>query len=178
MGELPAVAPPLLTLDAFVAAHDGQAVDVDGRYGPQCMDLYRRFVEEVLGFPQSPKVPGAADVWTHYLPEFYERITNTPDNVPEPGDVMIWGRGAGQWGHIAIFVTGDARRFVSFDQNWPTGSLAHLQEHTYRNVLGWLRPRRPTPPWYVTYLAEHGIDVADEAAARVALDALFAGGAP
>ena len=34
---------------------------------------------------------------------------------------------------------------LSFDQNWPnTGGkgVAHIQGHTYNNVLGWLRPKQ------------------------------------
>jgi regulator of replication initiation timing len=53
---------------------------------------------------------------------------------------MIWG--GTSYGHIGIFVEGDVNSFKSFDQNYPIGSPAHIQGHTYANVLGWLRPKQ------------------------------------
>jgi len=54
---------------------------------------------------------------------------------------MVW---TGNWGHIAIYYEGDVNSFVSFDQNFPTGSSCHLQGHDYQNVLGWLHPLQNT----------------------------------
>jgi hypothetical protein len=54
---------------------------------------------------------------------------------------MIWG--SGTWGHVAIFVEGDVDSFRSMDQNYPTGSPCHIQNHTnYDGVLGWIRFKR------------------------------------
>lgn len=128
-----------MTLQEFVTKYDGKAVDWDKNYGPQCVDLYRQYVHEVLEIPQSPAVPGAKDIWTTYLPQYFERITNTPTGVPEPGDVVIWGTDLGQYGHVSIFLSGGTTRFTSFDQNYPVGSLCHKQTHNYAGVLGWLR---------------------------------------
>jgi hypothetical protein len=133
-----------MTLSQFVAKYDGKGVDWDGAFGYQCMDLYRRYVHDVLDFPQSPPVEGAADVWTTYLTEYFEKVPNTPTGVPEPGDVVIWNRRLGPYGHIAIFISGDANSFVSFDQNFPVGSLCHKQTHSYTNLYGWLRPKKVT----------------------------------
>ena len=48
----------------------------------------------------------------------------------------------GTYGHIGIFDNGTLSKFESFDQNFPKGSLCHLQKHSYKNVLGWLRFKR------------------------------------
>jgi hypothetical protein len=53
-------------------------------------------------------VPGAADFWTNYdtdpiLNQNFSKIVNTPEFIPQEGDVAIWNRkmGAG-FGHIAV----------------------------------------------------------------------------
>lgn len=131
-----------MTLDEFIKKYTGKGIDYDGWYGFQCMDLYRQYVKEVLEFPQSIPVPGAKDVWNNYPTQYYERIANTPTGVPNKGDIVIWGPRFGPFGHIAVFVSGNVNRFVSFDQNFPTGSLCALREHNYTGVLGWLRPKK------------------------------------
>ena len=151
-----------MTLDEFVEKYNGKGIDFDGKFSTQCVDLYRQYVKEVLGFPQSPPVEGAKDIWDTYLPEYFRRIENTPYGVPEKGDIVIWGTKIGKYGHIAIFLEGDAKKFKSFDQNFPVGSLCHIQEHTYTGVLGWLRPivkSMEIPEWFKTLLQERGLSL-------------------
>ncbi len=142
----------MISPDTFFGKYDQKGIDYDLYYGFQCMDLYRQFVKECLGFPQSPPVNGAKDVWTTYLTEYFDRILNTIDAIPQKGDIIIWGVGVGTYGHIAICKDGTQTEFTSFDQNWPVGSLCHFQKHNYTNVLGWLRVKKiedatpePTP---------------------------------
>lgn len=126
----------------FFTKYDGKIIDFDGVYGGQCVDLYRRYVKEVLGFTQSPPVVGAADIWDTYLKDRFDRIENTPTGVPQLGDILIWNKNAGGgFGHVGVFSEGTANSFRSFDQNWPSGSPCHIQGHYYTNVLGWLRPQ-------------------------------------
>lgn len=142
----------MLTPDQFFGKYDSKGIDFDLYYGFQCMDLYRQFVKECFGFPQSPPVQGAVDVWTTYLTEYFDKIENSPTNCPIKGDIIIWSTGVGAWGHIAICKDATPTEFTSFDQNWPVGSLCHFQKHNYTNVLGWLRVKtieptpEPTPP--------------------------------
>ena len=135
--------------DDFFNKYNGKGVDWDGYYGFQCVDLYRQYVKEVVGCPQSPGVTGAADIWDTYLKEYFDRIANTPEGVPTKGDIVIWSKNAGGgFGHVGIASVGDTNTFTSFDQNWPVGSVCHFQPHNYTNVLGWLRPKAqivPTP---------------------------------
>jgi len=151
-----------MTLDEFVEKYNGKGIDYDNKFSTQCTDLYRQYVKEVLGFPQSPPVEGAKDIWDTYLPEYYKRIENTPYGVPEKGDIVIWGTKVGKYGHVAIFLEGDAKKFKSFDQNYPTGTLCHIQEHTYTGVLGWLKPiikSMEIPEWFKTLLQERGLSL-------------------
>lgn len=154
-----------MTLDEFVKKYDGQPIDFDGNYGPQCVDLYRQYVKEVLGYPQSPPVVGAKDIWDAYLPEYFKRIENTPTGVPEEGDVVIFGTTLGKYGHVSIFLEGTTTKFTSFDQNYPTGTPCHKQGHTYSAVIGWLTPlQKPMdiPNYLKTLLQEANIDINNE----------------
>lgn len=136
----------------FVNKYLGKKVDFDGAYGGQCVDLFRKYVQEVLGKPQPIGVVGAADFWTNYekdpaLKDNFDQIVNTPTAIPEEGDVMIWSKKAGGgYGHIGIYISGDVRQFVSFDQNWPSINKCTKTTHNYTNVLGWLRPKPQEQP--------------------------------
>lgn len=130
---------------AFVFKHYNRAVDVDGKFGAQCVDLMRLYITEVLRLPQPAPVAGAADLWRAFDLLYYQRITNGPTNYPEPGDIVVWDNRVGAWGHVAIAVRADSMRLLTYDQNWPTGSLPHIQEHDYHGVLGWFRAREVTP---------------------------------
>src|SRR3990167_4325406 len=136
-----------MTLSGFIGKYDGRGIDYDGKWGFQCVDTYRQYVKEVLEAKQSPAVEGAKDIWDTYLTEVFTRTANKPDNAPKPGDVVIWGTQLGQYGHIGICTEADTNNFTSFDQNYPIGSVCHLQKHTYVGVLGWLHPKGiSTPP--------------------------------
>ena len=132
-----------MTLDQLIKKYDGEHVDYDYAFGPQCMDLYRKYVEEVLGLPQSRPVSGAKKVWDTYLKTKYDSFPNTPKAVPNNGDIIVWNAMSNnRYGHIAIFVHGNVKSFISFDQNWPVDSPCHLQQHGYSNIIGWLRVKK------------------------------------
>lgn len=157
-----------MKLDDFISKYEGKFVDVDGfpssnKY--QCTDLYRTYVKEVLGYPQSPPVEGAKDIWSSYLPEYFTRVEYTPDGVPQKGDIIIFGTGLGRWGHVSIFLEGNLSRFTSLDQNYPSGSPVHKQGHTYSAVIGWLTPKEQkmdTPSWFNTLIQERGLSLERE----------------
>ena len=48
-----------MTLDEFVKKYNGKKVDYDGRYGCQCVDLFRQYCEDVLNIPHTGGVIGA-----------------------------------------------------------------------------------------------------------------------
>ncbi len=130
----------MLTLDQFRAKYNGKGIDYDGAFGNQCVDLMNQYLVEVLGISNPIQVlPGdtAANIYKNYNGTQFDKIANTPTGVPQAGDI------------VAVFVQGDVNSFRSFDQNFPTGSLCHDQNHPdYSNVLGWLRkkPQSTTEP--------------------------------
>lgn len=140
------------TLQQFIDKWNGKKIDFDNANQGQCVDLYRQYVKDVLGFPQSPALGvngGAADIWTTYLQDYFTATKNTPTGVPSPGDIVIWNkRAGGGYGHVAVFVSGDTNGFKSFDQNYRAINVCEVTDHTYTNVTGWLTPKQrpPTSP--------------------------------
>lgn len=150
-----------MTFQEFRDKYTGSIYKYQTGLGGQCMDLYRGYVKEVLNYPQSPAVRGANNVWDTYLPDYYNRVDNTPSGVPSAGDIIIWGDSVGTYGHIAICVSGTSRSFTSFDQNWPVGAKCSLVNHKYTGVLGWLHPKVETVS-LLDLLKSEGIDTEGE----------------
>jgi len=131
-----------MTFDEFVKKYLGKGIDYDGNGKYWCVDLYRQYCKEVLNIPQSPLVQGAFNIWETYLKEYFDPISNTPQGVPIKGDIVIWNKNVGGgYGHVGIFIEGNASKFKSFDQNWPVGSLCKIVDHQYTNVIGWLKSK-------------------------------------
>jgi len=133
-------------VDSFVNQFSGHGIDFDGAYGYQCMDLAEQYNKQVVG---APRIGGnAIDTPPRFNRNFYDWIGNTPTNVPTKGSIVVWGSAVGQYGHIAVYLQGNVNSFVSFDQNWPLGSVCHQQSHNYSGVLGWAQPKtsEPAPP--------------------------------
>jgi len=139
-----------MTIQEFAKKYLGKGIDFDGSNGNQCVDLFRQYNKEVLEIKQPKGVIGAVDFYTKFesdpiLGENFMKIPNTPTGVPQESDVMIWDQWTGNpYGHVAIFITGDANKFISLDQNWNNVKKVQEIEHSYTKpkVLGWLRPKK------------------------------------
>ena len=133
-----------MTTQEFFTAFNYKPIDWDHALGFQCMDLYHRYVNDVLpGYPH-PAAKGAAWLQGLLPSTHYTWIPNSITAVPQLGDILIWGTGAGGgFGHVAIYSSGNVFNFTSFDQNWPVGSYCHFQGHNYWGDLrGWYRPKQ------------------------------------
>lgn len=142
-----------MTLDQFITKWNGKEADWDGFYEGQCVDLFRYYCDEVLKTTQPDGVWGAANFWTEFdtdpiLKANFTKIPNSPDFVPQKGDVMVWNFNAGGgFGHIGM-CTGEntgLQFFKSFDQNWIKLSVCEVVNHNYNNVYGVLRPKGVQP---------------------------------
>lgn len=129
----------MISFDEFIAKYNGKGVDFDGYYGFQCYDLAHQYAVECVG-KDVPARPGAKDLWDCTI-DGYDKVANTPDGVPPKGAIVIWGTALGAWGHVAIAISGNKDSFTSFDQNFPLGSVCHVQQHNYTGVLGWFVPK-------------------------------------
>jgi len=141
----------MITLNDFINKWAGHTVDTDGIYPNQCMDLMHQYLIDCFGITDS-RVLAAAQaklVYTNFPNifghELFTQIPNTPDNIPQKGDIFFFGSGVGVAGHVCIFIDGDVWTFRSFDANWNT-VLPHVQSHNYNGALGWLRVKTVLPP--------------------------------
>lgn len=139
----------MITFDNFIAKWTGQPVDFDGVYPNQCMDLMHQYVYDVLGITNAAVLahPAAYQVFTDFTEtQYFDRIDNSPTGVPQKGDIVLFNKtSSNPYGHVCVFIEGDANKFKSFDANYPTGSLPHVQDHTYGYCLGWLHPKGNAP---------------------------------
>lgn len=156
-----------MTLQEFITKYNGQGIDFDNFAGFQCVDLMNQYLKEVLSVQNPISVfPGATayEIYENANSPLFTKIANTPDNIPSPGDIIFWNTSIGSAGHVAIFVSGDANSFISFDQNWPTGSLCHEETHDYNGVAGWLSFNQASSMIY------RGLDLTNVDSMKVAID--------
>ncbi len=133
----------------FMVKWQGKPVDFDGVFPNQCFDLAHQYVYDVLGLTNKTILahPSACQIFDNFTEtDYFDKIENTPTGIPLEGDIVVFKcTSALPFGHVCIFVEGDANKFRSFDANWPTGSLPHIQEHTYGYCAGWLHPKSIAP---------------------------------
>ncbi len=132
----------------WAKARIGWRIDTDGYYGAQCKDFVNAYCQENFGFTP----PGnAKDLINYNYPSGWQKIQNTPDFLPQPGDIAVWTYGSfAEYGHCGIIVSANLSTFQSVDQNWynangETGSPAALVTHNYNGFWGVIRPNF-TPP--------------------------------
>lgn len=132
-----------MTVQDLINKIHGERWQVTGPDAGQCTAIAHEW-EQMLGLPID-----YGDAWQTYdnAPDgLYDKELNTPTGVPRPGAIMVWNanagvHGLGPAGHTAVFIEGDANSFRSYDQNWPTGSNPHIQQHDYAGVKGWFYPK-------------------------------------
>lgn len=117
----------------------GRYIDFDKAYGDQCVDLANQYCAD-NGLPTF--TGGAAADMFGENPDAFNWITNTPDAIPPAGSIVIWNRGIGPYGHIAIVRAGsDAQTLRTVDQNWNGHPYAEAVNHNYNAVIGWGIPK-------------------------------------
>jgi hypothetical protein len=135
-----------MTYSSFFTTWLGEQLDTDkfpAGQPYQCVDVANKYNSDVIGGPSWHG--NAIDRWNSYPTAFYDRVENTVSGYPKPGDIVIWGKEVGEFGHIAICKEANASSFISFDQNWPLNTACHFQPHAYHGVLGWLTPKVNQP---------------------------------
>lgn len=157
----------MLTFDEFIANFLNRPVDTDGIYPNQCMDLMHEYCIDVLGLSKTALTePSAYLVYKDFGKinggNLFSRITYITGLIPQKGDIVVFGQDIGSYGHVCIFLEGDNTKFKSFDANWPSGTLPHIQDHDYKGVLGWLHFKESNMFIYkykVGDILEPGLDI-------------------
>jgi hypothetical protein len=141
-------------VDSFINkyAEQEKGFPDDDSFKGECLSIVKIFIQEVFGITAPPSGSGSAfGYWLNFpspLPNIFEKVEITTGAVPQKGDILIWSVDEEKhrpFGHIDIFLSGDAGSFIGFDQNW-NGREAHKQPHRYDGIVGWLTPVNVTIP--------------------------------
>lgn len=121
-----------MTLKRFVVNNLGKKVDFDGKFGYQCVDLYRQYCKDVLGVKQSPSVEGAKDIW-----DKPGELKQSRDSFAV-GDVLIYNKTqTNKYGHVCILVAIlDSDTFIVLEQNGFEQDGTKLTVRDTTNLLG------------------------------------------
>ena len=156
---------PQIIID-WLARAPGRAMNPDGHYGLQCVDLVDQYAQDIFGVPWPQSVggvSGARQLLDRVPDAYWIRTDNNsanPNLIPSRGDVVVFGGSAiNTWGHTAVVDTADtkgmwvvqqdgfAAPLVWVDGSWYSSKPAHrIWLPYYSNgtgpITGWLTPRR------------------------------------
>lgn len=136
-----------MTFNSFITKYLGKKIDYDNVSGVQCVDLVKLYLDKVFSI-KAGAWGNAKDYWLSFdnrepLKKKFKKIKNTPDFIPEKGDIVVWSGDistSGDYGHIAVATgEGDTSTFYTYDQNWNGKEIKKIK-HTYFAVYGVLRP--------------------------------------
>jgi hypothetical protein len=127
-----------MTLTQFIKDNQGKKVDFDGKYGAQCVDLYRAYCRDVLDIQQTPAVTGAKDIITK--PGVLEVTRDSALADYSRGDVLVWdATSSNKYGHVAILVAVyNTKYFIVFEQDGFKQNGAKLAFRSREGLLGCL----------------------------------------
>lgn len=128
-----------MTLTTFINTYLGKKVDFDKTNGCQCVDLYRQYLQDVLGVPQTPALGtngGACDIY-----DKHGTLKQTPDSTLADysrGDILIWDKSkTNKYGHVAILVDiYNTKYFVVLEQDGFKQDGVKLAFRSRQNLRG------------------------------------------
>jgi len=143
-------------LRKFIDKYLGVAVDWDGHFGAQCVDLVRQNWQEVEKIPQPEPTgnDGAIAFFNSHenrpiQQRYLDRVVYQPGMMPPPGAVIVFGAvPTNRFGHVGICVDADPKGINLFEQDGTANSRAIAEGREqkgafigrwgYDRVLGWL----------------------------------------
>jgi hypothetical protein len=136
-----------MTPQEFIDTYTGKPIDYDGSYGFQCFDVANQYIKDITGVKPLMTLLNASDIYKRpegIIPPgvVYERIENTPEAIPQQGDIIVWESKSwnGGYGHVAIVQTAGLENFTALYQDGILATEpAKIGTYNYINVLGWLR---------------------------------------
>lgn len=163
-------------LNTFISNTMGQFIEISSwEASRQCMDLAYLWTF-CLNIPKSTIQHGAAyQVFTEAndtTRQYFDLFINEIQFIPQAGDLFIIGKTSSYpYGHIGIVIEATQTKMKCFEQNYPTGTNAHIQDRSYTGVIGFLRPKlnseSPVPSWLTTLLQERGLTLNNESEIRI-----------
>ncbi len=137
----------MIALNEFINKYLSVTVGypTDNDYPGECLPIVKRYIKECFDIDPPPSGTNSAyGYWSNFPDPLSTKFIKVPivESDPQRGDIPIWAPTSNnKSGHIDIFLskTGDTS-FMGFDQNWG-GKKAHLQQHDYAGLVGFLRPK-------------------------------------
>lgn len=127
-----------MNLTDFINKYSGQLVNSSRGIQGQCVSVSALWQEDngVVGIFG----PTALAIWESDTGD-WDKVPNTPDGVPSPGDIFFFGAAyGGGAGHTGIVVNANTSSVTLFEQNDPDGSTAHEKTYDYNDAEGWFHP--------------------------------------
>ncbi|MBF0713596.1 SH3 domain-containing protein [Gemella sp. GH3] len=119
-----------------------KAIDWDGYYGAQCVDLIMAYVGEMWGVMMRGN---AMDYLHNSLPEGFKRYQKGDIEIL-PGDIVVWYMTM-PWGHIGVVIEVDGDFITCVEQNvdgnidaLTKGGPARVVKRDYKNLACIIRP--------------------------------------
>lgn len=140
----------MISVQQFAENNDGRSIDFDHYYGAQCVDLFNKYNEDVIGGPWigTPVTGGARDLWEVSSSARDNSFRKMPsDTKLQTGDVLVYGEPHGRYvedgrqkfyGHVAIFI-GSGR---IIQQNARRAQVTTIDPVFTSGLLGILRPAK------------------------------------
>jgi len=117
----------------------------------QCVQFIRYLLDVYYKKPQwvyLGEKGGAWEFWNRYetdsnMNKHFIKIPNSPEFIPQEGDIVIWSKAKGNGdGHIAVVygMGQTVNRMICLEQNWKP-KIVSVESHDYKDVLGFFRVR-------------------------------------
>lgn len=135
-----------MNLNQFIKKYQDKAVDFDGNFGPQCVDLFNRYLVDVYKIKEPIKEFPVISAFQLYdmakkKPNF-ETQNNGLFDIAKPGDIIVWNQGVGPHGHVGICVKAGLMSLEVFEQNWNGVQKSVINKRGYKNITGFFRLKK------------------------------------
>lgn len=124
-------------VDRYTNSVRGRAIDFDGAFGAQCVDLTMHYTVAMGG----PRIYGNGRDWwnTGRASGFYVGVSRS--SAARKGDIATWGAAGygGGWGHVAIVLQDNGSTLRVLTQNPGPPQIMNLNKN---GLDGYLRPKK------------------------------------
>lgn len=122
--------------DRFAAKYRGVAIDADGAFGAQCVDLTKRYASELFGV----NISGNGNQWFANGAASGAFTQISKDATPLKGDIACWNAFyGGGYGHVAIVIADNGGSIRVLTQN---PGATHETTLSKQGLQGYLRPKK------------------------------------
>lgn len=135
-----------IDVNDFIKSVDGQAFDMDGAYGVQCVDGIKKFVQDVYGESNFTCGNGWANgLWLNFKTNGCDKyFIQKPFSEAKKGDWIIWDKNSksAPLSHVAMFIENVSDSLVKCFGQSQNGKKEFNYLNVYKDgILGVLRPK-------------------------------------